>query len=79
MNYGNRIYGMWTESTAHLTQRQSRGREIPWRTGKLIAKQTCHTSNNNCSISLGSATKGIYIITITNNKNESITKKIVLQ
>jgi Secretion system C-terminal sorting domain len=48
-------------------------------TGKLITKQTCLTSNNNCSISLGSATKGIYIITITNNKNESIIKKVVLQ
>jgi hypothetical protein len=44
MNYGNRIYGMWTESTAHLTQRQSRGRAIPWRTGLLrIANECPHT------------------------------------
>jgi phage tail protein X len=44
MNYGNRIYGMWTESTAHLTQRQSRGRAIPWRTGTYYI--ACNTPTN---------------------------------
>jgi Secretion system C-terminal sorting domain len=48
-------------------------------TGKTIIKQNCITTSNNCFVNLKPNTGGIYFVKITNNKNESITKKVVLQ
>jgi Secretion system C-terminal sorting domain len=48
-------------------------------TGKTIISQNCMTTSNNCFVNLLPNALGIYFVKITNTKNETIIKKIVLQ
>ena len=47
--------------------------------GKAILTQECLTSANSCIVNLGENARGIYILKITNSKNETVYKKVELE